>query len=131
MEAGELLAILCARELLTDLGLKQRKLLQGSVDLTVDEDEILLLGGQGGLQVGNLLRESLGRACDALGIEAEDSVAGIDQVGDGGGEFCGETGGRRLQERLHVGGLVGEGGGELRGVDGKRAVVVEVDAETG
>src|SRR6266404_8474039 len=116
MEAGELLAILCARELLTDLGLKQRKLLQGGVDLTVNENEILLLGGQGGLQVGNLLRESLGRTRDALRVETEDAVAGIDQVGDGGGEFGGEAGGGRLQECLHARRLAGESGGELRGI---------------
>jgi len=91
----------------------------------------LLLGGQGGLQVGNLLRESLGRTRDALRVETEDAVAGIDQVGDGGGEFGGEAGGGRLQECLHARRLAGESGGELRGIDGKRAVVVEVHAEAG
>jgi len=32
---------------------------------------------------------------------------------------------------LHAGGVTGKGGSKLRGIDGKRAVIVEVNAETG
>lgn len=106
---NEFLEILCdAGELLAKLRLQERKLLEGGVDLRIDQDEVGLFGVEGVLEVGDGLREGPRRLRKALGIESERTDAGGDETIESVVEVRREAGGGRLKEVLHVGIVAGK-----------------------
>src|SRR5882724_225858 len=120
-----------ARELLAQLILQQRKLLESDVDLSIDQSQLLLFDGQRGLQVRDLLGEVLRRLGNALGVQAERAGRGVGEITDGGGEIAGEVAGGGLQEVLHRGEIAGKRRSQSSAVHTESAVVVEVDADAG
>src|SRR5882724_5973416 len=117
-----------ARELLAQLILQQRKLLESDVDLSIDQSQLLLFDGQRGLQVRDLLGEVLRRLGNALGVQAERAGRGVGEITDGGGEIAGEVAGGGLQEVLHRGEIAGKRRCQSSAVPTAGAIVVEVDA---
>src|SRR5262249_11769826 len=93
--------------------------------------QVLLLYGQGGLQIVDLVGRICSGALDALLVESEDTVHGAVEIRDDGAEILGETARGVLQEVLHRAEIAGQRAAQGVVVDRKRAIVVEIDANAG
>ena len=106
--------------------MQQRKFLQSSVHLGIDQYQMGLLCIKSNLQVSQLLRKALRSICDSIGIEAENAAARAVDAGKYSAEILAKPSGGCLQEVLDRGIVGCQRRLQLSGIDGESAVIVQL-----